>query len=87
MPSVSLELTQEQLVSLNQCLTYLFEHESEDFIQEHGPEDFEDKAEVWDEIDRKIISGEEDPPHIYASAARVWHALKEQDKITIHPNC
>jgi hypothetical protein len=77
----TLNLTEKQLVSLNQVLHYLFEGESEDFIQEHGPEDFTDTQEVWEEIDDKIMSGELDPPHIYCSAVRVWRALRDQEKL------
>jgi hypothetical protein len=80
MPTLS--LTDDQFKSLKDVLNYIFEHESEDFIREHLPEEMcegrlPETTEEWNEIDRKVLSGELDPPHIYCSATRVWHALKE----------
>jgi len=89
MPKVMLELTPEQMKDLDEVLTYLFEHEAEDFVntlREQFPDD-EDyimecvQEDNWESIDKYAWNGTEDIPHIYAPAVRVWRALKEQEVI------
>lgn len=80
MPELMITLTPEQVRDLEDVLKYIFEHETEDFTEQHL-NDVPETVEGWTEIDKQILSKELDPPHVYCPATRVWHALKEQGAV------
>jgi len=75
MPKI--EMTEEQVKSLNEVVDYILEHETEDFEENCLDEDFGGSFEEWKEIDKKIISGEMNEPHIYCSAVRLLEFLHD----------
>lgn len=75
----TITLTDKQLKSVHDMLDYLVEHETEDFVENHLDCD-PVSSDDWAEVDKKILDGKLDVPHIYISVVHVWAALRDQGK-------